>query len=261
MKLLDSVSAASVTTSSKSIRGAKGISHIVDVSVLETTTPAATQFSALTIKLQGSQANTDNRDGVVTSPRLAVGSTAEDISHAAFDYRINDIHYSIALDATLILAPGITGAKSTTPGDYVIALDTWGGFKVYVNAAGTVAVGCPATAMSYATNALVEAAIEALPDKNSDYISIGKVVIEADGTTWTMGTDDLTQGSDNERVLFADASPSFTDLATHVMTAAEIINKRAIFQVNVPSSWVRFYVSSLTGTVEITADYTATEGY
>ena len=259
--LLNGVASASVTKSSKSKRAAKGSRHTVNCSIFQTTTPAASQWSATTIKLQGSETNEDSIDGMVTVPQLAVGSTTHEISHAAFDYRIANVHYSIALDATLTLATGLN-ALSTTIGDYTITADKWGGFKVYVNAAGTVKVMFPAETMAYASDVLGQAAVDALPDRVANYVSMGKVIIEADNSTWTANTDDLVNGSDIERVLFADVSPSFTDLATHIFTADEITSKRAIFTVvDSPTSWVRLYASTITGTVEITASYSGTEGF
>jgi hypothetical protein len=259
-KLLDSVSSASVTKSSKSIRARQGLSHVVDCSVNEVTSIVATQWSALTVKLQGSETNNDGVSGVVTSPQLTIsGTDATQVAHAGFDYRIDDVHYTIAANTDLPIAE-INGNTIT---GYTVATDKWGGFKLMINAAGTIVANFPSATQSYDSIGASNTAVDALLDRIGGYVTIGKVLIEADGgDAWICDTDDLTNASGVETAAFHSISPSFTDLATHIFTADEIINKRAIFTVlNAPTSWIRVYVSAMTGTGEITVVYTGTEGY
>lgn len=249
-KVLDAVSAVGV---SRALRTREISRFVVDTSwnssMVENT---GAEVSAVVVKLQGSETGEDRDNGLVTKTGLAVGSTPENLKTGTFDYLIKNVSYTkttVAAGAALV-----TGLDrlSTTIGDYVIALNKFGGFNVYINASGTVKVAFPATAMSYATIALANAAIDAIVITDTTYIKIGKVIIQADGTTWTAGTDSL-DSTDTDTLAFIDGTVSFVDLATMTATADEILNKRMNRVVDIqPSKYTRCYLSTLTGTGEVT---------
>jgi hypothetical protein len=90
-----------------------------------------------------------------------------------------------------------------------------------------------------------------------DVCYIGRILINSDGTTWTANTDDLTDASDLTTATFISETSSFIDLATHTFTSAEITAQKALFHVvdkNV--KYVRTYLSTLTGTGEVSNWYT-----
>lgn len=255
IKLLDAVTAVGT---SRSVRiGDNVLDHTVDCVFNSTTT---TEISAVVLKLQGSETNEDAVNGIVTEAALAVGSTAENVANGAFAYRINNVHYTKgAVAAGTALTAGLD-RLSATVGDYKITLSKFGGFKVYVDGSGNIKFSYPALQQAYATVALANTAVDALPnaiDDGTKYIAIGKVLIENDGTEWVAATDDLTGASDVTSVAFISIGSSFIDMATHTFTATELANGRASFVVAGQGAlYVRGYLSTLTGTGVVTCRYT-----
>lgn len=256
-KLLNEVTAVGV---SDSIRvGDRVKDHVIDCLFNSVTTA---EISALVLRLQGSQTNEDGKNGIITEPGLIVGSTTDNVANILFAYLIDGVSYTkAAVVAGAEMSEGLDGLSATV-GDYKITLSKFGGFKVYIDSAGLLRFAFPALQQAYATVALANAAVEALPSSYVasalKYIEIGKVLIENDGTEWVAATDDMVAASDVTTVSFISLGSSFTDIATHTFTAAEIANARAIFNVmNVGSSFIRLYLSTLTGTGKVTARYGA----
>ena len=247
IKLLDKVSSVSVSKSSKSVKVARGVlHHIVDCLLNSTTT---TEISACVVKLQGSETNEDGVNGVVTEAALAIGSTPEQVANGAFDYRISDVHYT----------KGAVAAGTAISG-FTVAVSKFGGFVVQVDSSGTITTQAPVAAMSYDTIADANTAVDALT-ADPETIIIGKVLIENDASLWTAGTDDLTNASDVTTASFISIGSSFDDMVTKTFSADELANARAKFSVAyMGTSWVRAYLTTLTGTGEVTLRYTPIGG-
>ena len=246
-KLLD---AATAIGAGRSIKPALGVQiHNVDIVI---TSLAATKISALTVNLQGSETNEDAATGVITTPTLAIGSTAERFSNVLFYYRIDNTNYNKAA-----VAAGSTFTAAHVIGDGASAL--WGCIDIYINAAGTMVTKVPLTPQIYTTAALAHAAADAakLTQYTSDLCYVGRILINSDTTTWTANTDDMTAASDLTTATFLSAIPSFYDLAIHALSAADITAQRSAFHVVSKSShYIRAFISALTGTGQITVKYT-----
>jgi len=255
-KLLDGATAVGV---SKALT-VKGIGrHIMDT-VWNST--AAVEVSAVVVELQGSETGEDKDTGIIVEAGLIVGTdgAGEKIGNTAFAYQIDNVSYVGAASAggTAITA-GLDGLSATV-GDYKITATKFGGFKVYVNAAGTIKVAFPALVQVYASVALASAAIDALPARFAGYIEIGKVLIDTDTGDWVAATDDMTDASDVTTATFVSLGSSFITLATATAAGAEVSNARmSDVVVNQPTRYVRVYLSTLTGTGEVTTRYTPVE--
>lgn len=256
-KIMDAVTAVGVSKAQKV--GHHGIvNHTLDISFNDTVANEASDISALVVSLCGSVTGEDKDTGMISRPALAIGSTAENVKTGTFNYQIDNVSYSKTTVAagTAILA-GLDGL-STTVGDYTVALAKFGGFKVYINASGTLGFAFPALTQSYATIALANAAVDALPSRYAgNYIEIGKILIDAkELTAWTAGTSDLTDTSDVDFANFISVGSSFHVLATKTFDATELLEGRALFtQDAVCIPYIRAYVSTLTGTGSVTITY------
>lgn len=128
------------------------------------------------------------RDNVITATTLAIGSTPEEYSHAAFTFRINGVTEAIALDASLAFTAADTINTGAAAGTF------WGGWRVQVTTGGTVSTKSVGADQVYATEA---AAIAAIPAADADNADVGYITVESNtGAAWTMITDDLTPASD-----------------------------------------------------------------
>jgi hypothetical protein len=264
IKLFDAVTAVGVSRPVKINRQVE--QHTV---YAEFQSLAATKISAVTIKVQGSMfgtrpvaippagvsgisMNDDVATGIISDPVIAIGSTAEEISHAAFNYRIADVNYSIAADASV---------ATTFTAAHVIAASKWGVVNLYINAAGTILTRVPGSSQtgtqSYASAAAAHTAGDALTMPVGGVCYIGRILINTDGTTWTANTDDLTDGSDLTTATFISETSSFIDIATHTFSAAELTAQKALFHiVDKNVKYARLYLSTLTGTGEVNAWHT-----
>lgn len=229
---------------------------------------AATKISALIIKLQGSllgerryavggaesgiSMNDDVLTGVISDPGIVIGSTPERVANVAFDYQINGVSYS----------KGAVAAGSVFTAAHVVAAGTgnWGVVNIYINAAGLIITRVPGSSQtgsqSYASAALAHAAADALNMPIPDVCYIGRILINADSSTWTANTDNLTNGSELTTATFISETSAFIDLATHTFSANEITAQKALFHVvdkNIKCA--RLYLSTLTGTGEVSAVY------
>lgn len=227
---------------------------------------AATKISAVTLKLQGSlvgpreyapggiesgiSMNDDVLTGVITDPGIVIGSTPERVANVAFDYQINGISYS----------KGAVAAGSVFSAAHMVAAGTgkWGVVNIYINAAGLIITRVPGSSQtgsqSYASAALAHVAGDALNMPVPDVCYIGRILINADSSTWTANTDDLTNGSEVTTATFLSETTSFFDLATHVFSAPEIINQKAMWhRIEKNVEYVRHYLSTLTGTGKLSS--------
>jgi hypothetical protein len=246
---------------SKSYRIKKGIEKfIVDVKLDATddgnlvthdaTTDPHSGITACTVKLQGSETNEDNKNGLVTAPTIMENAGADsDLDIGAFHYKIDGTTYTkAAATITTIATTTITGTK-------------WGGFNIYINAAGTLSTQVPSATQAYASVALANTALDAIEAKPGT-IMIAKVIIDTDATNWVANTDDFGETPDLTGVSFNIVGPSFIDLATHVFTDEELRVQRAQFVVtDAPCGFVRTYLSTLTGTGKVTTRVSPVGGY
>jgi hypothetical protein len=138
---------------------------------------------------------------IIAPTTLAVGSTAINVSNAAFTYRIAGMPYAKAAVAAGT-ALGLTGTINTAG-----AVGTFfGGFAAQINAAGTITFKQVAANQVYTSLAAAEVAARAIAPTAANII-IGWFVVESKADTkWTAGTDDLTPASDCTTVTYFSAS-------------------------------------------------------
>ena len=244
-KLLNGVTAIGA---SPSIKVGKNVTdHTCDV---EFTSLAAAKISALTVVLQGASTNKHALTGPITSPTLAIGSTAEQWKTGTFYYMINGTSYT---KATVAAGVAFSAAHSVTTSKYGVIL-------CYINAAGTVSTKVVASPQAYDTAALAHAAADTyhLANYTSDLCYIGRILIAADaGAAWAGNTDDLTDASDLTTATFISETITFMDLGTNAFAAGEITAQRAMWHVTQKNvKYVRMFVSALTGTGKIDGWYT-----
>ena len=242
-KLLNKVTGASCSAAIKLARGT--MDHTVEVNF---DSRAATAISACVVKLQGSIDGKDKDTGVVCTPGLAIDGTAEKFGNAAFVYRLNGVSYTKAADTA---GNAFTTAHVVGNGSD----DLWGVIGIYINSAGTFVSRVPASPQVYTTAEAAQDALEAMVVPES-LCYVGKILLNADAKTWTANTSDMTDGSDITTADFYSAISGFYDLQTYTLSAGEITAKQAMFHVvNKPVNFVRAYLSTLTGTGEVTVRY------
>lgn len=123
-------------------------------------------------------------------PALSVGSNADDIATAAFDYVIGGKTYSKAAVTT-----------GTGPGNDVIPQATFGAVALDIGADGTLdAIEAPDNATGYASAAL---AVAALPAAAAGHARVGWVTATKSDGAFTFGTTNLDAA--NTTVAFTDA--------------------------------------------------------
>lgn len=138
-------------------------------------------------------------DGLLGDPALGIGSTAQNVANAAFDYSINGTTY----------AKGAVAA-GTAPGNDVVPTGLYGAVAFDIDAAGTItAVEAPANATGYASAA---AAALALPAVAYNKVRMGYVTASKSDGAFTFGTTALDAA--NTTVAYTDASTNtgFGDL-------------------------------------------------
>ena len=243
-KLLDGATAIGASPSIKVGRGV--IDHTCDVKF---TSLAATKISALTVVLQGASTNEHDLTGPITSPALAIGSTAEQWKTGTFYYRIAGTNYS-----KTTVAAGVAFSAAHT-----VTATLYGTVLCYINAAGTVSTKVPLATQEYASAALAHAAADAYHPANytSDLCYIGRILINAGAVDWVANTDDMTNASDLTTATFLSETISFMDIGTNAFSAGEITAQRAMWHTTAKNvRYVRLFVSALTGTGEIDGWYT-----
>lgn len=238
---------ATAIGASNSIKVAKGVlNHTVDV---ELDSRAAVKISAATVVLQGSTTDADGITGVITSPGIVIGSTAERVANVLFYFRINGTSYTKAAVA----------AGSVFTAAHVVTALKYGVVMLYINAAGTVISSVPSATQAYDTAEAAHDAGDAMVTPYS-YCYIGRILINAGALDWDANTDDMTDASDLTTATFISSTSSFYDLQTYALTASDITAGRAMFHVDRKAvNYVRVFLSALTGTGEITVRYTPTE--
>lgn len=230
------------------------INHSVQV---EFDSRAATKISAVTIKLQGSHTGNSAVTGVTgdddndSNPALAVGSTAERVANGAFDFRINGTNFSKAA-----VSAGSVFTAAHVIGDGASAL--WGVILIYIDKAGLIISKAPLATQVYASAELAHVAGDALQAEpvldSAGAAYIGRVLIQSDTTTWTANTDDMTNASDLTTATFLSDTGDFFDLASHTLTAKELVSQRAMFHITVKNAYfTRLYLSTLTGIGRVSA--------
>lgn len=159
-------------------------------------------------------------DGVKTAPTLAIGSTVQNVAHAAFGYSINDTAYSKG-----------ASVAGEIPGTDVIPIGTYGCVAFDIDAAGTVyPISAPGNATGYASSTL---AISALPDPVYPRIRFGAVTVTKSDGAFTFGTTALNAA--NVTTTYADGQINtvFEDLLSDAgvtkFTSVAQIGQRGLF--------------------------------
>ncbi len=240
-KLIDKTT---TVQASRSFRSNGATSFRVDTSFRQI---GVTDVSALIVAFQGSSTNDGNDNWVIQNPTLAVGSTAEMFANAAFDYLIAGVTYTKAVNA----------AGTAFSAAHVVTGSKFGVVKIYINATGTWLTEVPAATQAYATAALAIAAMDAMALPAPAYIPVGYILIEADSSTWTANTDNLTDVSEVTSATFESNTSSFITINEHTLSGAEITARRGVVHLaDKVADFVRTYVSTITGSAEVTVRYT-----
>lgn len=144
-------------------------------------------------------------DGLVSLPVLAVGSTADLIANAVFDFQINGVRYTKAVDAV-----------GVEPGNDVVPQNKYGAVAFDIGSNLTIdVIEAAANATGYTSAAL---AIAGIPATAADHVRCGTVtVIKSDGA-FTFGTTEFSAA--NVTDVFTDASTVFAGLGAVVASSA-----------------------------------------
>jgi len=177
--------------------------------------------TAVTLSLQGCRKVIDSGNGPVSIANLVTGtSAAEKIKNSEFGYHIAQ-------------ANNVKAAAETVFSEaHVVTASKFGAIAVYINAGGDILTEInettQTTAQAYDTFVAALDKIEAnvLPDDN---ILIGIIVIQAGGSDWTANTHDLTPASDLAAVRYINKLSCFTDIDTHELSEAELLDGKGVF--------------------------------
>lgn len=146
-----------------------------------------------------------NGDYMLTSPRLAIGSTATAVSNVEFGYIINGAPYYKAINAA-----------GTAPGNDVIPQSKYGAVSLQIGTDGTVdVVEATGNATGYDSSAL---AIAGLPALAADHASMGTVTATKSDGAFTFGTTEL--GAANTTVAYTNGYGPFTTIGPAVSTSS-----------------------------------------
>lgn len=140
-------------------------------------------------------------DGLISLPVLAVGSTADLIANAVFDFQINGVRYTKAVDAV-----------GVEPGNDVIPSSKYGAVAFDIGADGNVdVIEASANATGYASAIL---AIAGIPAVAANHVRCGTVtVVKSDGT-FTFGTTEFSAA--NVTDVFTDETTIFASIGAAV---------------------------------------------
>ncbi len=228
---------------SRSVKTRGVTSHTVDI---DWSSLAATPISAVTVVLQGSSTNADEKNGVITNPTFAIGSAAAKFSNAAFDFIVDG---TSATKAVNTIGTVFTAA-------HVVSSSKYGVINIYIKSDGTWLTKVPKTPQDYASAALAHTAGDGIAAPAAAYIYVGRILIANDSSTWTANTHNLTNAGDVTTATFLSVTSSFYALATHVCDANEITAHRAMFhRIDKEADYTRVYLSTLTGTGEVNVRY------
>lgn len=206
---------------------------------------AGTKISVVDLVWQGSHTKSNGETGLISSPLLVVGTTAENVRNYAFAYRMAGVNYT---KAAVAAGTALSGATN-------IAVSKFGGFKVYIETDGTVTTKPPGTAQTYASMALASAAVTAITNETR-FLEIGKVLIanNADAGGWDAATDDMTDASDVTTATFTDAPIQADYVDSYQFTSADLSHQSTMFNVaHTGERYGRLWLRTLTGTGEVDA--------
>lgn len=146
----------------------------------------------------------ETQDRLLAGAGLAIDAVAEKFKVGGFTYVIDGVKYTKTAATAIVFTAA-----------HVCALDKFLAILVQINAAGTVSTKVPVVSgrsqtasQGYDSFAL---AVAALPSVDPDKVALGHIVIEADGTTWTANTDDMTAASDVDAATFVSITPPTND--------------------------------------------------
>jgi hypothetical protein len=128
---------------------------------------------------------------VLGSVGLAIDSAAEKFQTGAFVARVG---------ATVFQRAAATALTFTAA--HVVSADKFGAIRIQMAANGTISTKVVASPQAYDS---AYEALQNLPNPDAGNIAIGYILIEADNSTWTANTDDMTNGSDLVAATFVSA--------------------------------------------------------
>lgn len=205
-----------------------------------------TEVSAAKIMMQGSPNNDGSVSGAITSPGMAIGSTAERVANALFYYLISD--GAVLFPEGVNYSKAAVVAGSVFSSAHAISASKYGAINIYINAAGAISSTVPLATQAYDTALLAITAANAMTVPRNR-IQIGLIVIQNDGDLWTANTDDLTDASDVTLAEFYNVTSSFTEIDEHTLSADEITAQKGTYYLSrdLPASYIRIFLSELTG--------------
>ena len=206
----------------------------------------AAKISVVDLVWQSSHTKSNGDNGLISSPLMAVGTTAERVRNYAFSFRIAGVNYTKAAVAAGTVLSGATN----------IVASKWGGFKVYIATDGTITTKPPGTSQSYASMVLANAAVDAVTN-GVGLLGIGKVLIanDADAGGWDAGTDDMTDASDVTTATFVDAPMQADYVDSYQFDPSDLSNQSANWNIeNTGERYGRLWLRTLTGTGEVDAN-------
>ncbi len=197
-----------------------------------------TEVSAATVMLQGSPDNAGADNGAITTPAMAIGSTAERVANGLFYYRIAAVNYSKAA----VVAGSVFSAA------HAISASKYGAINIYIHTSGSISSAVPLATQAYNTALLAITAANAVAVPINT-IQIGMIVIQNDASLWTANTDDLTDASDVTLAEFYNVTSSFTEIDEYTLTADDITAQKGTFYLaaTLPAAYIRIFLSSITG--------------
>jgi len=178
-------------------------------------------WTAIRTDIAALYANTDSidtaskGDSIINASTLAIGSTPENVSTTAFQFRIDGVTETKAAVTAGTALTAATINTGTAVGTYM------GGFLIQITTGGTISSLPSGTDQVHTTVAAALAAAQAITPTAAN-VAVGYVVVTANAdSAWTAGTDDLTPASDCLTAAYtsASATQSVTAASSQTLTA------------------------------------------
>lgn len=162
---------------------------------------------------------TSASDFVLSSPTLAVGSTATAVSTAAFHFIVNGVQYY--KEAV---------AAGTAPGNDVITATKYGAVAFDIGANGTIDAieATDQAAAEFTTEAL---AVAALPAAASDHVRIGWVTVTKSDGAFTFGGTELSAANVTE--VYYSTVPKADIMGGALLNRSATAEEEGVFPKNV----------------------------
>jgi hypothetical protein len=210
-------------------------------------------ITACTVVLQGGNDKTETCVNANASLALS-GTTAQHIAYSSFSYQLDGTNYTAgaSTDCWLFDINGTAIAQTVSAGKY-------GGLVFVVNSSGVVRCltpsGIATGAQANATYAQAGTSLDNIFIPK-EWCKVGEVIVADAGGGTTFNTTAFTSIS-----TFRDEYCPFYTLYSHVLSEAGVSAQREMFSVNDEhADYIRTYISTLTGTGNVTVKYTPRVG-